>query len=203
MAWYVITYSIGRFCFEFARGDPDRPYLWGFSEAQWTSVILMCAVDWAELAGSFTFHLWHIITTAGIVLIMIAVALIRRLRRTAKHKLLNPGHIREVAEAIEYVSSRAAKKTISPTANAAPSVIPMSCTSLDIQISAGKIKDAETSIEHYALSSQRQIMTEKTAKILADLIIKLKHASCSKELITYNQGIFHLLIRPLTAGVRK
>lgn len=200
LAWYVIAYGIGRFCFEFARGDPARPYLWGFSEAQWTSIILICAVVWAELAGSFTFHLWHIVATAGIVLTMITVALIRRFRPTVKHKLLNPHHIREVAEAIEYISGRAAKRAIFPWGNTVPAVIPMSCTSLGIQISSGKIEDAEVSVEHYAFSSQKETMTEKTAKILADLIIQLRHSACARELITQNRGIFHLLIRPLPAG---
>jgi prolipoprotein diacylglyceryltransferase len=26
LAWYIVAYSAGRFCFEFIRGDPDRPY---------------------------------------------------------------------------------------------------------------------------------------------------------------------------------
>jgi hypothetical protein len=49
----------------------------------------------------------------------------------------------------------------------------MSSTSLGIQISAGKSKEAETLI------------------------------SCSKELVTQNQGIFHLLIHPITSGGQK
>jgi hypothetical protein len=203
LAWYIITYSIGRFCFEFARGDPERTYCWGFSEAQWTSVILMCAVVWAEVAGTLIFHTWHIIVTAVIVLTIIAVALIRRFRPTAKHKLLNPHHIQEVAEAVEQVSGMAIERIFFYRENAVPEVIPMSCTSLGIQISSGKIEDAEMSIDHYAFSSQKETMTEKTAEIIADLIIQLRHSSCSRKLITKNRGIFHLLIRPLTAGVRK
>jgi prolipoprotein diacylglyceryltransferase len=189
LAWYVINYDIGRFIFEFVRGDPDRPYYLGFSEGQWISLILMGVVVWAELAGTLPFHLWHMAATAGIVLIMLAIALIRHFRGVSKHKLLNPRHVGEVAEAVDNITL--------PTGNAGPVVIPMSCTSLGIQISAGKINEAETSIDHYALSSQKVNMNKKTAEVLANLIIQLKHPSCSKELITQNRGVFHLLIRPL------
>lgn len=201
LAWYVITYDIGRFCFEFVRGDPGRPYRWGFSEAQWTSIILMCVVVWAELVGTLIFHTWHIVATAAMILTMIAVALARRFRQTVRHKLLNPRHIREIAETIEQVSSAAAERTIFSSGNSVPEVILISCTSLGIQISAGKIKDAKTSINHYALSSKNGTMCKEIAEILADLIIQLKHFSGSKELITHNRGVFHVLIHhPLVAG---
>lgn len=203
LAWYVIAYGIGRFCFEFARGDPERSYYWGFSEAQWISIILMCAVVWMELAGILTFHLWYVIANVGVMLTMIAVAVIRRFRPTARHKFLNPHHIREVAEAIEYVSGKAEQRAIFSRGNTVKVVVPMSCTSLGIRISSGKIKDAQVLVDHYCFSSQKETMTEKTAKILADLIIQLRHSSCTRELITQNQGIFHLLIRPITTGVHK
>lgn len=202
LAWYVITYDMGRFCFEFVRGDPDRPYRLGFSEAQWTSIILMCAVVYGELAGVLTFHLWHILATAGMILIMIVVAL-NRLRLTPRHRVLNPRHVREVAEAVEQVSDMAVERTIFCRGNSAPVVIPMSCTSLGIQISAGKIKDAKTSINHYSLSFQNGTMSKEIARTLADLIIQLKHFSGSKEFVIKNRGVFHLLVHPLTLGGQK
>jgi hypothetical protein len=203
LAWYIITYDIGRFCFEFFRGDPDRPYSLGFSEAQWTSVILMCAVVWAETASVLTFHLWHIGATAVIALTIIVVALNRKFRVTLKHQLLLPRHIKEVAEAIDRVSNVDAHNTTIANENAAHVFIPMSCTSLGIQISAGKIHDNKASIDHYTFSSKKGTMSKETAGTLADLIIHLKHFYGSKELVMKNRGVFHLLIHPLTAGEQK
>lgn len=188
LAWYVINYDIGRFILEFTRGDPERPYYWGFSEGQWISLILMGAVVWGELAGALTFHLWHIIATGGMVFTMIAVALTRYFRGANKHKLLNPLHVREVAEAVEQVPGTADEGII------------LSSTSLGIQISSGKINEAEKSIDHYALSSKKGTMSKDIAGTLANLIMKLKHPSCSKELVTQNRGVFHLLIRPINTG---
>lgn len=203
LAWYVITYDIGRFCFEFVRGDPGRPYRWGFSEAQWTSIILMCAVVWGEIAGALTFHLWHVGATAGMALTMIVIAFNRKFRGTLKHHLLLPRHIKEVAEAVDLVSNSDAQNRDIANENAVQVSIPMSCTSLGIQISSGKIHDNKTFVDHYTFSSKKGTMSKETAGTLADLIIQLKHFSGSKELVMKNRGVFHLLIHPLTAGGQK
>jgi len=190
LAWYIIAYGAGRFCFEFLRGDPDRPYLGGFSEAQWTSVLLMGGVAWAELSGSLVLHTWHIAATAAVVATMIAVALTRYLRRTHRHRLLNPHHIREIAQALEQASST----------SAGPNTVPVCCTSQGIQISAGRIESVGRSIEHYSLSSRNETMTEANAGVIANLIVQLRHIAGAKELVTQNRGVFHLLIHPQTAG---
>jgi prolipoprotein diacylglyceryltransferase len=203
LAWYVITYDIGRFCFEFVRGDPARSYHWGFSEAQWTSIVLMCVVVLGELAGTLPFHLWHIVATAGLLLTMLVIALNRKFQGTLKHQLLLPGHIKEVSEAVDLISNADAQNTAIAKGNAAPVFIPMSCTSLGIQISAGKIHDNKAFIDHYTFSSKKGSMSKETAGTLADLIIQLKHFSGSKELVMKHRGVFHLLIHPLTARGQK
>jgi hypothetical protein len=68
LAWYVIGYGLGRFCFEFLRGDAVRPYFQGFSEAQWTSRLLMCVAVWAEWSGLLSFRPWHAGATVLLVL---------------------------------------------------------------------------------------------------------------------------------------
>jgi hypothetical protein len=191
LAWYVIAYDIGRFGFEFLRGDPARPYHWGFSEAQWTSLFLIWLVVGAELMGGLTFHPWHAGAAAGMILIMITVVFNRRLRRTATHRLLHPRHVREVAEAIELVSDLASERTMLNWA-----MIDIGRTSLGIQISAGRISGAAGAIDHYALSAQNGSLTEEAAKSLANLIIQLKHPANTTELLTGSRGVFHLLIHP-------
>ncbi|NNG00310.1 MAG: hypothetical protein HKM93_13070 [Desulfobacteraceae bacterium] len=203
LAWYVITYDIGRFIFEFARGDPERPYHSGFSEGQWTSVILMIAVMWGELAGLLPFHLWHITATAGIVLIMTAVATNRKFRSSGKHKLHNPRHVKEIADAIDKISSSVSAKAIITDGHTAQDVIPIATTSLNIQISTGAIKDTVTHIDHYALSYQNRSMTEETARTVADLIIQVKKLSGASRLITRGNGVYHLLIKPHNEGVKR
>src|SRR2546423_11236515 len=100
LAWYVITYDIGRFSFEFMRGDAERPYLWGFSEAQWVSIMLMCVLVCLEFFGVLPFQLWHLVATVCVAVIMVVVALRRRLRKIPMHELLHPYHVKEIAEVL-------------------------------------------------------------------------------------------------------
>jgi prolipoprotein diacylglyceryltransferase len=193
LTWYVVTYCVGRFGFEFMRGDPGRRYVWGFSEAQWTSALLVCALSGAELAGLLPFHWWH--TTAAIALVctLAAVGSGRRLRRTPKHQLLHPRHIKEVAEVIKAVSRSVAisSDTFNPRRDALP--IHIGCTSLGVQVSGGHLSGIDGSSHHYALSNRAGNMTRDAAQTLARLILQLQRASGRSEIIGGGRGVFHLL----------
>jgi hypothetical protein len=200
LAWYVVTYDLGRFCFEFLRGDPDRSYLWGFSQPQWISLLLMCGVVWAEMAGVLPFHTWHVAATACLALAMIAVGLARRFSRTARHRLLHPRHVREVAEAMSLISSPATETkptgqwTVLPRNNPIP--VHIGCTSLGVQISGGKVGGAAGDTYHYTISCRDGAMTEGVARILAGLIFQLRRATEAGALVKGDRDVFHLLIYP-------
>lgn len=196
LAWYIITYDIGRFCFEFVRGDPDRPYRCGFSEAQWTSIILMFAVIWAELTGALIFHVWHLAATVGMVLTMIIVALSRKLNGKLRYQIFLPRHVKEIAEAVQRITHSSAGKMVSAESTTNLQNIPVACTSLGIRLSTQKVRNETDNIHHFAISSQKEMITDRTATKLADLILKLRYPAGSGELIKGNQGVFHLLIHP-------
>lgn len=190
LAWYVVTYDIGRFCFEFVRGDRERPYLWGFSEAQWISLILMCAVVLAEVFGILALYPWHIVAMAFLICTMIVVALDRCLRRRVSYKLLHPHHMKEVAEAIELVAQTTADWNLGFRQD----TVHVGRTSLGIQISASEIPKGASSIHHYALSHQNGSIPEEMVRVLTRLILQLKHPGSSSELLTGQHGVFHLLV---------
>lgn len=203
LAWYVVAYDLGRFWFEFLRGDPERAYYWGFSEAQWISLLRMGGVVWAEMAGVLPFNLWHAAATACLALAMTAISLVRHFRKTARHQLLHPHHVKEVAEAMARVSTPATETkvtgqwTILPRRNSIPTRVHIGCTSRGIQISRGKISGTVGDISHYTLSCRDGGMTEETARVLAWLILQLKRATGSSELVKGNRDdVFHLLIHP-------
>lgn len=78
LAWYVVTYDVGRFFFEFLRGDSNRPYYHGFSQPLWISPILMLLALCLEIIEALPFAFWHFAATAFLGVTMIAVALHRR-----------------------------------------------------------------------------------------------------------------------------
>ena len=197
LAWYVVSYGVARFGFEFARGDVGRPDLWGFSEAQWTSLLLMGAGVGADMAGVVTLHPWHRAATAGLAMTMLVVASQRHRQRTATHRLLHPSHVKEVAEAVAVASHLAS--AVSPRAiqRVTPTAVHVGCTSLGLQISASNINTAVGALHHYALSWRQDIMTHESATALARLILQLTHTTTSYELMQGSQGVFHVFVPAL------
>lgn len=193
LSWYVITYSIGRFWFEFMRGDAERSYYLGFSEAQWTSLLLMCLIVWAEQTTLLPFQAWHVAATASLIVTMIAVGLRRHFRGT-QYRLLHPHHVREVAAALDLVTILPSEQTNAAEANSALPLIHIANTSLGIRISAGKVKNGAGWIQHYTLSNEDGTLSRELAESLAELITQLRHPVRASKLIQGSRGAFHLLI---------
>lgn len=199
MAWYVIVYDVGRFCFEFARGDPARRYFLGFSEGQWTSLLLMCVVVALEQTGTLVFHSWHAVATAGLALAMLAVALGRRSTKPSRYQVLHPHHVRELAEALAVaVRPRPGEGSPPPAGDRTARTVYVADTSLGIRISGGTIDSGGTGpVRHYTLSCRHGLMSEEIAEAVANLVVKLTGTAGRSELLSSGRGIFHLVIRPV------
>jgi prolipoprotein diacylglyceryltransferase len=185
-ASYVTGYALGRFVFEFARGDADRPYTLGFSQAQWISLILMSAMLWGELRGALPFHLWHAFALGALIFTMLLVAVMRRLANAPRHLLLTPGHMQEIAAALKQAFDHA---------GAVSQGTPVFSTSLGIQISGGILTRCGDPIFHYALSSQDSHLPPAAARVLVRFILRLRHPlvrfyQCSQSSL----GVYHLLV---------
>jgi hypothetical protein len=196
LAWYVVAYDCGRFCFEFLRGDPERPYYWGFSGPQWISVILIFLVVIAELIGLVPYHSSHFVSAVVAAVIMISIALKRRFQTTPKHLLLNPRHIKEIAQALDSECELAPEKHVIGKGFSEPVELFVNSTSLGVQISAGKIYVNSGCIHHFTISDRNKLMSEESAKTLAGAILQMKHFDGSSEVIQRVSGVYHLLIHP-------
>jgi prolipoprotein diacylglyceryltransferase len=198
LAWYVVAYDLGRFCFEFMRGDSNRHYFGGFSEAQWTSLLLLCLVVWGELSGVLPYNQWHARVTACLILAMAVIAIKRRVRKTDTYRLLHACHINELAETLGRASDAAMVAAPAGIASAGSKFAPrihMSRTSLGVQISVGRVQNEDGCFFHYTLSSRDEYMTKETAGTLAGVICRLKHSAGSVEIVERGRGVFHLLVR--------
>jgi len=199
LAWYVVGYGLVRFCLEFARGDAERPYALGFSEAQWTSALLLAGVATAEYAGILPLCGWHVGAAAALAITMIALASIRRLRQTPTHQLEHPRHVREFAAAVDRVSSQSAESTLRPGLSSAT---PIASTPLGVQVSAGQVREGTVEVRHYTLSSSSRPMTTAAAKRLANLILRLRFPAATAEVVRGRAGVFHALIHFPTVGAQ-
>jgi Prolipoprotein diacylglyceryl transferase len=182
LAFYTIAYGAARFGFEFVRGDTDRPYTAGFSQGQWISLWLMLALIAAEFKGNMEFHAWHVVVVACVIGATPLAALHRKLDRTRRFHLFHPYHVGEIAEALRVAADQ-------PGGGMA-----VACTSMGLRISTAEITTTEFTVRQYAFSFHDSGMQPKTAAMLADLVMQLRHRTSSPELLPGEQGVFHLLV---------
>jgi hypothetical protein len=175
---YLAGYGTLRFGLELARGDSARPYIRGFSEAQWTAFAVLVSVVAAQVAGLLPLTPWPPAGLALVVLTAAGLTLHRRLRPVPPHRLLHPGHVSELAAILGDLSLQG---------NRTPRV---ACTSQGVRLSMGHLHGGA----HYALSSRDGDLSEAAAQKLADLILLLRHPAESSRLLPGNHGVFHLLI---------
>ena len=177
-AWYVVAYDLGRFAFELVRGDPQRRYLLGFSEAQWIAVLLTALVVAGELAGVLPFAAWHLGALGGMAAAMLALTW---RSRSGVDALLRPRHVEEIAAMLSPV--------------AGPGIVRVGQTSLGVRVSAGRVESGGDRLAHYTLSTGDGSLTTATAAALAGLVVKLGHDARPYDLVPGGSGVFHVLIR--------
>ena len=141
---YMVAYSLGRFFFEFVRGDALRPYAVGFSEAQWIALTLVTAVVLAGWAGVLPASVWHQAVATG--LLGVAGVVMLKRRTTDQPHLLHPKHVGEVARALRVLH---AGKAIPRDPDAPPHVVR---TSLGVELSGGEGSEALGPVHQYAMT---------------------------------------------------
>ena len=192
LAWYVVGYGTGRFFLEFLRADTDRLYFQQFSEAQWTTLILICLITFMELSGILPFHLWHAWTAAFLVCVMTGVGLKRRFGRSSKHLFLHPYHLMEVAGVVNWLFGLAPSGTTNESLN--PTGHYSGDTSLGLQISLSINLGKTDSTYKYSLSCQNGTMAAGSAKALANFIVQFKHSSDTYKEIVIDRGVLNIFI---------
>jgi hypothetical protein len=185
LAWFVVAYNLGRFCLEFQRGDADRPYYLGFSEAQWIAWSLTVLVMGAALAGLLPLYSWQSAATAGIPLAMGIVSLHRSFLSPQTSKLVSAQHVQAVAKIIASRSSIVGKEAIV-----------VRTTFLGVHISISEITANGSSYYHYALSCQNTMLTEAEARALSRLILQLHDCSRANCPVKGRHGVYHLMAYP-------
>jgi hypothetical protein len=177
LAWYSVVYGVGRFSLEFVRGD-RRPY-WGlFSEAQWTTLLLLLATAAGEFAGILPFHAWHLALTGALVLAMTVLML----RGGAALRLLRGPHTHEVAELLAEIGDAAEGK------------VELGTTSLGLRLSASRHASGAGDVRLLAFSYAPRPLRDGEALRLGRLLRRLLGESGEVGgLLRGSHGVFHLI----------
>jgi hypothetical protein len=167
VAWYFIGYACVRFHLEFLRADTGRPYLRGFSEPQWIALLISLLTVGMQLSGVLVVHWWDLILAAVPIVVMVTIAICKRMAPAHFSGLSKPLALREFVFAAKWTKSMATEflkgeTTIAPAA--------VSTTSLGIQLSATCKVEAGDSMIQYELSNPYAPMSHKAARRLARLV---------------------------------
>ena len=199
LVFYVLAYGWGRFCIEFARGDTLRRYLWGFSEAQWTSFLLALAIAGGEHAKMLPASRWHWTAAMAMGVSMVLINVWRRFEGSHRFELLHPRHVREVISALDQLVSpwRPAQSTSEFSTHAAG--IRIAHTSLGYRISAGRSVIGPRNLKHYSVSKGGGSLSLRAAQVLARLLARFEESPGSLNLIQTSTGVFHILFDSCSA----
>ena len=189
----VAAYAAGRFVTEFLRGDGGRPRLGGLSEAQWTSLVLLCTaagLAWLTRAGPR-------VALAGCAAMAVASTLgwlaVRSRVPAPERQLLDPDHVLELAGAVAV-----ARGEMTVTGGRPPVAdIHLATTSHGVSISAGLVRGpAGPPVRHYTLSRDSRPLSDRAARLVAGAILSVRHPGCRGDLVAGQaSGTFHLLVR--------
>jgi hypothetical protein len=194
LAWYVIAYGFGRFFFEFLRADTIRLFFQGFSEAQWTALLLMSTVVYLEMATPLIFHWWHAAATLVLLAIVVFVMLMRRDKRLERYELLQPSHLKDFAETVSWLFDLVAGGIAVTSESLRPASPVEGLTSGHVRLAAVGIEDQNGRTFRYSISYQQGIMKAEIARLLAGLIRQLQHPADAYELVENEPGVFTLSI---------
>lgn len=189
-AFYVCGYACGRFCFEFARGDADRPYWQGFSQAQWISLLLTLGISAAEFSGRLPRSKWSALAFVPLALAMILLRLARQFWTRDRFELFRSGHVQELVQALRRLQPSLEGSAAFPRWTE-PDVT-VSQTSLGLRLSAGKFNAGGSRLQHYSLSREGRPLSLRNTRLLARQISRLQHDSANFQVAEGNHGVMHV-----------
>ena len=123
---------------------------------------------------------------------MVFVAFWRRLDRAGKYRLLHPGHVWEIAMALEHVVQSAPLSDHRREPNLAQG-IHVAQTSLGYRISVSHSRNNIASIKHCSVSMEDGSLTLAGVRALARLIGRLAPQPNPYTIVPGRAGVFHIL----------
>lgn len=189
LVWYTVFYGVGRFALEFFRGDPERPYWHGLSEAQWTSLSLTTVAVIFSLIGKlplFSWQLW------GWALIVIGSLVVLLFHKSWEHyRLLNPHHLQNLFQHMQELEQ------LEIIGLSQRGVIPIRTTEIGLSCSCGTIHKNDSAFRHFTFSSQNQTLNldPKSAQRLEFYLRTVNRYKEKGEIIAKQNGIFHITFR--------
>jgi hypothetical protein len=181
LIFYTVVYGSFRFIVEFFRGDAERPYFKGLSEAQWTTLALLTVSLIFGFAGFVPFYYWHFTTAISIWIVSLFIIIISKENKN----FFAPRHVMQIASGLIELR----KKSVP-----APNSILMFRTNLGFVFSKGETLHDGFIFIHYTVSSKWEKRLDfKQATKLGSLIKNLQGHKNSFLVRGKQNGVFHII----------
>lgn len=191
---YTVLYGAFRFAIEFFRGDPERPYWKGLSEAQWTTLFLVTLSLCFAFAGYFPLYTWHIAITAALYVVSLFVS-----RKDTNHRnMFRPQHVRQIAAAL---NQPAVEQDMERSTYQA--MVSVYQTRLGLRISKGQLINNGMAVPFYTVSfSENDLIDHRVVEKLAVLIKRLQKHSGPFQILEKQQKVFQICFTYPSVGHR-
>lgn len=184
---YTVVYGAFRFIIEFFRGDAERPYWKGLSEAQWTTLLLVAITLTLSFTGYLPFYQWHMIIF--LLLATCALYVMLAMKKNSEYRLLHARHIREMAIGLQHMGLQ--EKNL-PHAENAP--VNIYVTSEGLSISSEYYHAKNERIQHYTISGNSTLkLNRESVHRIGKLIGLLQKHTSKFEIVEKENGIYHLI----------
>ncbi|MEO8108807.1 MAG: prolipoprotein diacylglyceryl transferase family protein [Ginsengibacter sp.] len=188
---YTVGYGTFRFIIEFFRGDPERPYFKGLSEAQWTTLLLIGVSLWLGLEGYIPLYMWHIVLSFFLFIGAVIIVLKENAEKKAGNKIASPAHIRQIAMAISKSTITDQIKESQET----PANVDIYETGLGLSISKGELMQKGVCIKHYTVSCESRQLTCEIADKLAKVIQQIQKHNSAYRVLEQDNQVFHIIFK--------
>ena len=170
---FCSMYGIGRFGFEFLRGD-SRPYKGGLSEAQWTCLGLIFAISFLWLlAGDHQAYLWPGLTVFSLIVVACLAFIERRRLGAPLLRPLNPRDASEFTAIFQKARATALQKWM---ANKEQVAHAGGQTQRGLKLEIFFVWQESGSLaEHYVFNGRRGPLDERTLSLATFLALTAVH----------------------------
>jgi hypothetical protein len=214
---HVVGYGAGRFGFEWLRGDADRRWFAGLSQAQWTSVALVTGALLLTASGALPFLAAHWVL-AGALLLIAARRLVRwRAGIPLAESLSEVRGWDAVAIGLHELSSQPETTTAptgagaptgasgtptagageAPTAHAVrPEGARITETGFGLRVSQARTAAPQGSLWTYGISHGARALDAREVQVTAEWILRLRHPDRGGRLLRRTRGPDVLVVAP-------
>ena len=185
-ATFLFLLALGRFMFEFFRGDSIRPYRHGLSYTQWTALFMLVVLLVLQATDSLSIQDGQPFILASFLILFIAYAI--SLRGQWLHSLYSAKHIHEIADIFAIFQ----KGNLIPVSTRR--AVHLRTTTQHIQLSENKIPIQDhRSLHHITLSSSNPHLTYGQALRLSRYVASLSKMVGILTLLPDGQNVYHLI----------